>query len=106
MNPLANTIGQLASALERAGIPYVIGGSVASSVRGIVRATFDVDVVARIGVAQTDGLAAHLGPDWYADADQMRDSIAARRASMSFTFRSPRRSMFSPLPRNSTVPSW
>jgi hypothetical protein len=80
MNPLANTISQLASALERAGIPYVIGGSVASSVRGIVRATFDVDVVARIGVGQTDGLAAALGPDWYADADQMRASIVAGRA--------------------------
>jgi hypothetical protein len=58
----------------------VIGGSVASSVRGIVRATFDVDVVARIGVAQADGLADALGPDWYANADQMRDSIVARRA--------------------------
>jgi hypothetical protein len=80
MNPLANTISQLASALERMGIPYVIGGSVASSVRGIVRATIDVDVVARIGVGQADGLAAALGPDWYADADQMRDSIVAGRA--------------------------
>ena len=80
MNPLANTISQLASALERVGIPYVIGGSVASSVRGIVRATIDVDVVARIGVGQTEALAAALGPDWYADADQMRDSIVAGRA--------------------------
>ena len=80
MNPLANTISQLASALEGAGIPYVIGGSVASTVHGVVGAKCDVDVVARIGVGQTDGLAAALGPDWYADADQMRDSIAARRA--------------------------
>ena len=80
MNPLANTISQLASALERVGIPYVIGGSVASSVRGIVRATIDVDVVVRIGVGQTEALAAALGPDWYADADQMRASIVAGRA--------------------------
>ncbi len=80
MNPLANAISKLASALERVGIPYAIGGSVASSVRGIVRATLDVDVVARIGVGQTDALAAALGPDWYADADQMRASIAAGRA--------------------------
>src|ERR1035437_372214 len=80
MNLLANTISQLASALERVGIPYVIGGSVASSVRGMVRATIDVDVVARMGVAKTDGLAAALGPDWSADAGQMRDSIVARRA--------------------------
>jgi hypothetical protein len=58
----------------------VIGGSVASSVRGIVRATIDVDVVAQIGVGQTDELAAALGPDWYADPDQMRDSVATGRA--------------------------
>jgi hypothetical protein len=80
MNPLANTISELASALERVGIPYAIGGSVASSVRGIVRATIDVDVVVRIGVGQTEALAAALGPDWYADADQMRASIVAGRA--------------------------
>jgi hypothetical protein len=80
MNPLANTISHLASALERVGIPYAIGGSVASSVRGIVRATIDVDVVVRIGVGQTEALAAALGPDWYADADQMRASIMAGRA--------------------------
>jgi hypothetical protein len=80
MNPLANTISELASALKRVGIPYVIGGSVASSVRGIVRATIDVDVVAQIGVGQTDELAAALGPDWYADPDQMRDSVATGRA--------------------------
>jgi hypothetical protein len=62
------------------GIPYVIGGSLASTVHGVVGAGFDVDVVARIGVGQTDGLAAALGPDWWADADQMRDSIEAGRA--------------------------
>ena len=80
MNPLANTISRLASALERVGIPYVIGGSVASSVRGIVRATIDVDVVAHVGVDQTEALATALGSEWYANADQMRESILAGRA--------------------------
>ena len=79
-NPLAMTISALASALERLGIRYAIGGSVASSVRGIMRATDDVDLVARIGVAQVDPLVAALGSDWYADADQMRASIRSGRS--------------------------
>jgi hypothetical protein len=74
------TIKPLAQALERAGIAYAIGGSVASSVRGDVRATNDVDIVAQIGVAQVDALVAALGPEWYADAEQMRASIRSARS--------------------------
>src|SRR6476620_1727554 len=79
-NPLAMTIRALASALEKLGIRYAIGGSVASSVRGIMRATNDIDIVARITTAQVDPLVAALGPDWYADADQMRASIRSGRS--------------------------
>jgi len=80
MNPLADTLKQLASALESVGIPYVIGGSVASAVRGVVRATYDVDLVAHIGLSQTEQLAKALGPAWYADPFQMRSAIAAGRS--------------------------
>jgi hypothetical protein len=40
----------------------------------------DIDVVAIIVAPQTERLARELGPEWYADPDQMRDAIAARRA--------------------------
>jgi hypothetical protein len=53
----------------------MIGGSIASSSRGIARATRDVDLVARIQPEQADQLAASLGKDWYADVPQMRDAI-------------------------------
>ncbi len=33
------------AALEALGVPYVIGGSMASAVHGLARATMDVDVV-------------------------------------------------------------
>lgn len=79
-NPLADTLRQLASALESVGIPYLIGGSMASSVRGVPRATFDVDVVAQISQTQTDRFAKALGAGWYADPDHMRSAIAAERA--------------------------
>jgi hypothetical protein len=77
---LANALSLLASALERMGIPYLIGGSVASSARGIARATRDIDIVARVGAQQADQLSRALGPEWYADADQMRQAILAGRA--------------------------
>jgi hypothetical protein len=80
LNPLARTLSSLAAALERAGIAYAVGGSMASSVRGVVRATYDIDVVAGIVASQAERLASELGPDWYADPQQMRDAIAARRA--------------------------
>lgn len=39
---------KVVSAFEQLGIPYLIGGSVASAVHGVVRATMDADVVADI----------------------------------------------------------
>jgi hypothetical protein len=80
MNPLAGTLKSLAEVFDSLRIPYVIGGSMASSARGVVRATFDVDVVAAIAAAQSDRLAKELGRDWYAEPEQMRQAIAAHRS--------------------------
>ena len=80
MNPLAGTLKALASALERAGIGYVIGGSLASSVRGVIRMTYDIDIVATIAAPQVERFVRELGGEWYADAGQMRDGITAGRA--------------------------
>jgi hypothetical protein len=70
----------LAAVLERLGIPYVIGGSIASSARGEYRATAHVDILAAIAARHTEQLARELGPDWYAEPEQMRVAIAAHRA--------------------------
>ncbi|MBX5448760.1 hypothetical protein [Thermogemmatispora sp.] len=43
--PLEETLLPLAEALEALGIRYVIDGSVASSLSGVVRQTADLDVV-------------------------------------------------------------
>jgi len=77
---LARTFELLAAALERLAIPYAVVGSVASSARGSYRATEDIDVLARISPLQAGQLVDALGRDWYADADHMRDAIAAGRA--------------------------
>ena len=77
MDPLAETLRPLVAAFDRLGIPYLVGGSLASSVRGVARATMDIDVVAIIAAPQTERLARELGADWYAEPDQMRAAIAA-----------------------------
>ena len=57
MNPLAGTLKSLASALDRLWIAYVIGVSLASSVRGLVRMTYDIDIVAVISALQAERFA-------------------------------------------------
>ncbi len=77
---LARTFELLAAAFDRLAVRYAVVGSVASSARGSYRATEDIDVLARILPQQAGELAESLGKDWYADAQQMRDAIAAGRA--------------------------
>src|SRR5262249_51947153 len=65
--------------LDRMEIPYLVGGSAASSVHGITRPTADVDIVADMKANQTEEFAASLQPDFYADPITMREAIARGR---------------------------
>jgi hypothetical protein len=80
MDPLSETLAQITGALGRAGIRYAVGGSVASSARGVWRSTLDIDLLAAISPDQVQSLAAALGPDWYADPEMMCDAIKAGRS--------------------------
>jgi hypothetical protein len=51
----------VANRLESARIPYVVGGSLASSVHGEPRSTMDVDVVADLSEETTAWLIASPG---------------------------------------------
>lgn len=64
--------------LEQLGIPYLIGGSLASSLHGIPRATQDVDIVADIKVHHIPLLVDTLKADFYIDADVIREAIQRR----------------------------
>lgn len=65
-------------ALERVGAPYVVGGSLASAIHGVVRTTLDTDIVAALTLAQADPLADLLGDAFYLDRDTMRHAIQTR----------------------------
>jgi hypothetical protein len=62
-------------ALEALGIPYAIGGSLASAVHGVMRATMDADLVADLGQEEVTPLVQTLGEAFYADAEMMRQAI-------------------------------
>ena len=69
---------QVTGALERLGVPYVIGGSMASTAHGRIRTTMDVDIVADLQPAHLDALVQALGDSFYVDADAAQNAIERR----------------------------
>lgn len=65
----------VADTLERLGVAYLVGGSLASSLHGIPRATQDVDIVAALGPEHLAGLISALEGSFYLDAAAIRDAI-------------------------------
>ena len=65
-------------ALDTCGIAYFIGGSVASGIYGLYRATADVDIVARIAQEDVERLSSSLDERFYADVEMMREAITTR----------------------------
>jgi hypothetical protein len=66
------------AALDAAAIPYMISGSLASSLQGEPRASHDIDLVVEISPADVPRLAARLAgePPLYLDQIGARDAVA------------------------------
>jgi len=73
---------RVAVLLESLDIPYVLGGSLASSFAGKARATADIDFAVRLREKDIPGLLAALHPDWYVSEEAVRSAVA-RRASFN-----------------------
>jgi hypothetical protein len=65
-------------ALDALGAPYLIGGSLASAVHGVARATVDTDLVADLRLEHAEQLAQALSGAFYVDAESIRDAIRHR----------------------------
>jgi hypothetical protein len=62
--------------LEAIKAPYMIIGAFAATVYGVTRTTYDIDIVVNLNERHIQRLvAAYPSPRYYADPDQMRDSI-------------------------------
>jgi len=68
-------------AFEKLSIPYYIGGSIASSVYGMARATLDVNIVAALKINHITHLNQILEHQYYIDKDMIADAI---RTNSSF----------------------
>lgn len=65
----------VSSILEQLGIPYLVGGSIASSLHGELRSTNDVDFVADVRSTHVAPLLAAFGREFYVSEEAMREAL-------------------------------
>ncbi len=75
LGEIARVTLRVTQALEQLGIPYAVGGSVASSLHGVMRSTLDVDIVADIKLEHVPALVSALSPEFYADEAMIKDAV-------------------------------
>ena len=69
---------RITQTLESLNIPYLIGGSFASTAYGRIRTTQDVDIVAELTAKHVPYLIAAVKEDFYADEQMMLSAIERR----------------------------
>lgn len=74
----ALTVGRV---LEALGIPYTVGGSIASSFAGEPRATVDIDIVAEIDESHVDDLVSALSGAFYVDAAALHRAVQSHSSA-------------------------
>lgn len=73
--PIAVTI-KVTAVLEQLGVPYLIGGSLASTIYGWVRTTQDSDLVAELRQEQIAPFSRALEGEFYVDEEMIAGAIA------------------------------
>jgi len=75
-NPdILSALQPVVNALEKFSIPYYIGGSIASSIYGMARATMDIDIVADVKLHHISLLKHELETSYYIDEDMIKEAI-------------------------------
>jgi hypothetical protein len=75
--PIAVTI-KVTEVLEKLGIPYLISGSLASTLYGMVRTTQDSDIVADMRAEHTAPFIASLQDEFFIDEQMIAESIQSK----------------------------
>jgi hypothetical protein len=73
-------LAEVVAALERAGLPYKVGGALASVLHGAPRSTLDVDLVAELTEASVPLLVKELGQGFYAEPEAIAASVRKGRS--------------------------
>lgn len=66
--------------LDALDVPYVIGGSMASIIHGMLRTTMDVDIVADLKSEHVQPFIAALQEQFYVDEQTIQQAIQRRRS--------------------------
>jgi hypothetical protein len=77
---------QVAQALDRLQVPYLVIGSVASSLQGFSRATADADILADLHLEHVAPFFAALKDEYYVDDQAMRRAISLGRSFNAIHF--------------------
>jgi len=72
------TLQEVAAAFTRAGIPYALGGSLASSIHGVSRYTRDADLSVEPFPGREVELASAFGPDYYVSLPAVQEAVRDR----------------------------
>lgn len=80
MSASTRALAQFTAALRGMGIRFFVGGSVASSMHGLMRSTEDIDIVAELIAEDVPRLTRELGADFEVDEEGLKDA-ARRKAS-------------------------
>lgn len=60
---------------EKLGVPYLIGGSLASALYGMVRTTQDADIVAEMRLEHLQPFVSALQDEFYMDEEMIAKAI-------------------------------
>src|SRR5437773_4008458 len=71
-------VGRIAELLDKAGIPYMVCGSHASSFHGRPRATNDADFVIVPALDQLESFLASIPDKYYVSPDAAREALSSR----------------------------
>ena len=75
---IIDAVSPVIDAFEKCAIPYYIGGSIASSLYGIARATIDVDLAADIKVEHITPLKNLLKVGYYFDEEIVSEAVSQK----------------------------
>jgi hypothetical protein len=85
LEPILVTV-KVTSALEKMKVPYFIGGSLASTLYGMVRTTQDADIIAELRPGHIQALIDALQDEFYVD-DEMIAEAVSRHSSFNIIHR-------------------
>ena len=76
----SDSLPRVLAALDALEVAYLVSGSIASSLHGVSRTTFDVDLLVGLPARHVVDFVAALGSGFYADELEIKRSVEAGRS--------------------------